>query len=125
MLCTTQATTGASGLVLCAVAPTLTSCTLSAQTSILPTAAIGTSEGPSAGYPATGDKGFTARPLFFVRGGYIYYKIEQTLTEAGHIGLYYSNTIRAADHAYYLGLSIFKGPSNNSSGTRANGHFLR
>ena len=99
MLCTTQATTGASGLVLCAVAPTLTSCTLSAQTSILPTAAIGTSEGPSAGYPATGDKGFTARPLFFVRGGHIY---SGTLRHAGYYGYYWSNTVQSDTDARYL-----------------------
>ena len=49
MLCTTQATTGTSVLVLCPVAPTPTAYSSAARTSILPTTALGTTEGPSAG----------------------------------------------------------------------------
>ena len=52
-------------------------------------------------YPATGDKGFTARPLFFVRGGYTHESI-YALSGAGHLGVYWSSATRSAIDAYDL-----------------------
>ncbi|MBR3332654.1 hypothetical protein IKG28_03445, partial [Candidatus Saccharibacteria bacterium] len=101
ILCTTQTTTGTSGLVLCSVAPTLIACTSAARTSILPAAAIGTTVGPSAAwswqlYPNTEDKGFVYSPLFFVRGGDIN---GRTLKYAGYNGTYWSSTVQSVTNA--------------------------
>ena len=83
---------GSSGLVLWTVVPLFTAWISTAHSSLLPTVAIDTTIGPSATYLATGDKGFTARPLFFVRGGDIY---DCALEGAGNSGHYWSGTVRS------------------------------
>ena len=98
--------------------PTLTTCTSTARTSILPTAAIGTAAGPSAAwswqfYPNTEDKGFVYSPLFFVRGGDIG---TRTLYYAGHDGFYWSSTVESNTNARYLRFD------SGSSTTQRNDH---
>ncbi|MBR3332199.1 hypothetical protein IKG28_01030 [Candidatus Saccharibacteria bacterium] len=54
-------------------------------------------------YPATGDKGFTARPLFFVRGGRVGGSI--SLVYAGYGGRYWSSVIKSSMDIYNLGIN--------------------
>ena len=49
-------------------------------------------------YPATGDNGFTARPLFFVRGGIV----SVTLYHSGSGGNYLSNTVASGNSVWAL-----------------------
>ena len=60
-----------------------------------------------------------------MRGGYIYSKVDNTLTDAGRAGLCYSNTTRTERYPYYLSFSNISTPNNGSSGSRANGISLR
>ena len=111
-----------SGLVLWAVAPALTSCSSAAQVSILPTTtAVGTAVGPSAGYPATGDNGFTARPLFFVRGGYVSIR----LYDIGYGGSYLSSTVRSDTNIRIMAFSYEGVDALFLGSVRRNGYSLR
>ena len=85
------------------------------------TTVVGPSEDPSAAYPATGDKGFTARPLFFVRGGDIN---SRTLYNAGFTGRYWSSTVQSGTGARSLNFN--SGGSYPQDGSnRVNGFSLR
>ena len=70
----------------------------------------------------TGDKGFTARPLFFVRGGYV---LGGSSNRAGYSGFYCSSTIMSDQEAYYLSFASTNVLTQNHNITRVNGRSLR
>ena len=72
-------------------------------------------------YPATGDKGFTARPLFFVRGGSIN---NRNLNNAGRTGNYLSSTVQSSTSIYNLNFNS-GGSDTRASNYRYLGFFLR
>ena len=71
-------------------------------------------------YPTTGDKGFTARPLFFVRGGY---SVSQSLRNNGYRGFYSSSTNSSKMDIIYL---LFQnGYIVNDNNNKMRGYSLR